>query len=67
MIGALGKVWPWQNNLTKLGENVSNFNTPVLPQNFDGGSPEVEKALTLMILGFVLLFVVEQSKFLFKK
>ena len=67
MIGALGKVWPWQNNLIKVGEDVTNSNTPVLPQNFDGSSPEVEKALTLMVLGFVLLFVVEQSKFLFKK
>ena len=67
MIGALGKVWPWQNNLTKLGEDIPNFNTPVLPQNFDGASPQLEKALILMFLGFVLLFVVEQSKVLLKK
>jgi putative membrane protein len=67
MIGALGKVWPWQNQPTKLSDNVPNFYTAVLPQNFDGASPEVEKALILMFLGFVLLFVVEQSKVLLKK
>ena len=67
MIGALGKVWPWQNQHTKLSDNVPNFNTAVLPQNFDGASPEIEKALILMFLGFVLLFVLEQSKVLLKK
>ena len=67
MIGALGKVWPWQNQPTKFRDNDPNFNIAVLPQNFDGALPEVEKALILMFLGFGLLFVVEQSKVLLKK
>jgi putative membrane protein len=67
MIGALGKVWPWQNQLEKLSEDASNFNTAVLPQDFNGASPEVDKALILMIFGFALLFVIEKTKVLLKK
>ena len=67
MIGALGKVWPWQNQISQLSENDSKINMAVLPQNFDGSSPEVEKALIFMFFGFILLFAIEQSKVLLKK
>ena len=67
MIGALGKVWPWQNQISQLSENDSKINIAVLPQNFDGSSPEVEKALIFMFFGFILLFAIEQSKVLLKK
>lgn len=67
MIGALGKVWPWQNQISKLSENDSKINIAVLPQNFEGSSPEVEKALILMFFGFILLFAIEQYKVLLKK
>ncbi len=66
MTGALGKVWPWQNQLTTLSEDGAIYSTAVLPQNFEGSSPEFEKALILMLFGFVLMFAVEKVKILFK-
>jgi putative membrane protein len=66
MIGALGKVWPWKNQILNLGENDLKYDIAVLPQNFDGSSPEIEKSLILMFLGFILVFVLEQSKILSK-
>ena len=67
MIGALAKVWPWQNQLEKLNEDTLSSYKAVLPKNFDGASPEVEKALILMVFGFALLFVIEKTKILLKK
>ncbi len=66
MTGALGKVWPWQNQLTTLSEDGAIYSTAVLPQNFEGSSPEFEKALILMLFGFVLMFALEKGKILFK-
>ena len=67
MLGALNKVWPWQNKLPKPDENAPEITVAVLPQNFHGASPEIGKAIFLMIFGFVLLFTLERSKVLFKK
>ena len=67
MLGALNKVWPWQNKLPKINENAPEITVAVLPQNFDGASPEIGKAIFLMFFGFVLLFALERSKVLFKK
>jgi putative membrane protein len=67
MLGAINKVWPWQNKLPKLNENAPEITVAVLPQNFDGAAPEIEKAILLMLFGFVLLFALERSKALFKK
>ena len=66
MIGALSKVWPWKNKISSLGDNDLKFDVAVLPQNFDGSSPEIEKSLILMFLGFILILVLEQSKILSK-
>ena len=67
MLGALNKVWPWQNQLPKSSEEAPEMTVAVFPQHFEGGSPEMEKALILMFFGFVLLFALERSKVLFKK
>lgn len=67
MLGALNKVWPWQNKLPKLQANTPELTVAVLPQNFEGATPEIGKAVFLMFLGFVLLFALERSKTLFKK
>jgi putative membrane protein len=67
MLGAINKVWPWQNKLPKLNENAPEITVAVLPQNFDGAAPEIGKAILLMLFGFVLLFALERSKALFKK
>lgn len=67
MLGALNKVWPWQNQLPKSSEEAPEMTVAVFPQHFEGGSPEMGKALILMFFGFVLLFALERSKVLFKK
>ena len=67
MLGALNKVWPWQNKLPKSHENLPEITVAVLPQDFDGASPEIAKAIFLMVFGFILLFALERSKALFKK
>ncbi|MDG1191643.1 MAG: DUF368 domain-containing protein [Flavobacteriaceae bacterium] len=67
MLGALNKVWPWQNQLPKSSKETPEMTVAVFPQHFEGGSPEMGKALILMFFGFVLLFALERSKVLFKK
>jgi len=67
MLGALNKVWPWQNQLPKSSEEAPEITVAVFPQHFEGGSPEMGKALILMFFGFVLLLALERSKVLFKK
>lgn len=67
MLGALNKVWPWQNQLPKSSKEAPEMTVAVFPQHFEGGSPEMGKALILMFFGFVLFFALERSKVLFKK
>ncbi len=67
MVGALIKVWPWQNQVPKLKEDAPNLNISVLPNDFLGGSPEIVKALILMFSGFILIYIIEKSKILLKK
>lgn len=67
MLGALNKVWPWQNQLPITSTDDPKISIAVLPQNFEGGSPEIGKAIVLILLGFVMLFAMEKSKVLFKK
>lgn len=67
MLGALNKVWPWQNPLPKASEEAPEITVAVLPQHFEGGSPEIGTAIFLMLLGFAMLFLLEKSKALFKK
>lgn len=62
MVGALHKIWPWQNEVSSF-ETISKSiqTTAVLPQNFDG-DPQLLSALFLMVLGFFILFVLERLK-----
>tara|TARA_A100001011_G_scaffold400842_1_gene519707 strand:+ start:28858 stop:29763 length:906 start_codon:yes stop_codon:yes gene_type:complete len=67
MLGALIKVWPWQNQVPKLSGDDPSLNISVLPNDFLGGSPEIVKAFLLMFSGFILIYVIERSKILLKK
>ena len=57
MLGALHKVWPWQNaNVASIKQTVA-----VLPQHFEG-DPQLLTALLWMSLGFGILFFIERIK-----
>ena len=66
MAGALQKVWPWQNKLSSGAENTIEKTVAVLPQNFEGVSHDLVKAIILMVLGFILLFLLENRKIIIK-
>ena len=62
MVGALHKVWPWQNEVSSFATVSKNVQTTaVLPQNFEG-DPQLLSALFLMVFGFFILFVLERLK-----
>ena len=62
MLGALHKVWPWQNEVGSFETISKSVQTiAVLPQNFDGDS-QLLSALFLMVFGFFILFVLERLK-----
>jgi len=67
MLGALNKVWPWQNPVPKTNEDSPQLMEAALPQQFKGGDPEIVKAVFLMVVGFGLLFLLEKSKRFIKK
>lgn len=57
MLGALHKVWPWQNaDVASIKQTVA-----VLPQHFKG-DPQLLTALLWMSLGFGILFFIERIK-----
>jgi len=57
MLGALHKVWPWQNaDVAYIKKTVA-----VLPQHFKG-DPQLLTALLWMSLGFGILFLIERIK-----
>ena len=57
MLGALHKVWPWQNaDVASIKQTVA-----VLPQHFEG-DPQLLTALLWMSLGFGILFFIERIK-----
>ena len=57
MIGALHKVWPWQNTLSSSSKETY----AVLPSQFSG-DPQIFTALLWMLIGFGILFLIERSK-----
>ena len=67
MIGALHKVWPWQKEIIIDSSNIIEKNIAVFPSSFEGGDPQIIKALILMFLGFTILFVMERTKSIQKK
>lgn len=57
MIGALHKVWPWQNT---VGNTVKET-VAVLPQAYNG-EPQLVITTMWMMIGFGILFLIERSK-----
>ena len=66
MLGSIHKIWPWQNK--SIEKKILNFEQtfPVLPQNYEGQDSQLIKGITLMLLGFIILFFLEKTKSLFK-
>ena len=62
MIGALHKVWPWQNSLS----DPLNETHAVLPHQFIG-NPQITTVILWMSIGFGILFLVERVKILIIK
>ena len=58
MIGALHKVWPWQKEIIIDSSSVIEKKIAVFPSSFEGSDPQIIKALILMFLGFIILFVI---------
>ena len=57
MIGALHKVWPWQNTVAdSVKETLA-----VLPHEYNG-EPQILIVITWMLIGFGILFLIERSK-----
>jgi len=57
MIGALHKVWPWQNSLNdSLKESYA-----VLPKQYNG-DPQISVAVLWIFIGFAILFIIERIK-----
>ena len=48
MIGSLNKIWPWQNIIKKNNSIIDHQMIPVFPQNYNGGDPEMNKAITFI-------------------
>jgi putative membrane protein len=57
MIGAIHKVWPWQNT---VGNTVKET-VAVLPQAYNG-EPQLVITTMWMLIGFGILFLIERSK-----
>jgi putative membrane protein len=62
MIGALHKVWPWQNTLSDPFKETH----AVLPHQFIG-NPQVTTVILWMSIGFGILFLIERVKILIIK
>ncbi|MEO1434847.1 MAG: DUF368 domain-containing protein [Bacteroidota bacterium] len=65
MIGALNKVWPWQNvvetRVDSHGETVPFILKSVLPGQFDG-EPYTLFAILLTAAGFSIVFLLERTR-----
>ena len=57
MIGALHKVWPWQN----IVANSVKETLAVLPHEYNG-DPQILIVITWMLIGCGILFLIERSK-----
>ncbi len=57
MIGALHKVWPWQNTVADSAKE----SLAVLPHEYNG-DPQILIVITWMLIGFGILFLIERSK-----
>lgn len=63
MVGALNKIWPWKEvleyRINSSGEEVPFLEQSIFPQNFDG-EPQVLIALVFAVIGFLIIFLLEQ-------
>ena len=63
MASSLNKVWPWkqvlETRINSHGEVVPYIDKSILPQNFDG-QPQILTAITLAIIGFIVIFGMEK-------
>lgn len=63
MIGALNKIWPWKEVLsTRInshGEEVTFLDKSILPTSYEG-DPQLVLAITMAILGFLVIFLMER-------
>lgn len=66
IIGALGKVWPWKEaisfRINSAGEQIPLVEKVLMPQSFQeitGQSAQIPMAITMMILGFSIVFALE--------
>ena len=66
MIGSLNKIWPWQNIIKKNNSIIDHQMIPVFPQNYNGGDPEMNKAITFLFLGLISIFILEKVKSFFE-
>ena len=62
MIGALHKVWPWQNT---LNDSVKESQA-VMPKQYDG-DPQIVIAILWIFVGFAIIFIIERGKKLLSK
>ena len=62
MIGALHKVWPWQNT---LNDSIKESQA-VLPKQYDG-DPQIAIAILWIFVGFAIIFIIERGKTLLSK
>ncbi len=64
MIGALNKVWPWQNviktRINSDGEEEPFLLQSVMPNAYTEGETMLIPAIVLMILGFGIVFLLEK-------
>ncbi|MFK7900268.1 MAG: DUF368 domain-containing protein [Cyclobacteriaceae bacterium] len=65
MIGALNKVWPWQNTtqfrVNSHGENIPFITENVLPSHYSEHQPLFYGCLLLLLVGFILVLVLEKT------
>ncbi|NNE56421.1 MAG: DUF368 domain-containing protein, partial [Flavobacteriales bacterium] len=69
LIGSLNKLWPWKQNVELLythSDGRQDFlQTNVLPETFsklpEGGEPQILIAIVLALVGFALIFMMEQA------
>lgn len=63
MIGSLNKIWPWKKTLTwrmdSHNEKVPFLEQSISPFSFEGNN-QILIAITLMVLGFLAIFVLER-------
>jgi putative membrane protein len=63
MIGALHKLWPWQQNFEwSLGENTKTLSKPISPFEYQE-NPQLILAVVFFITGLCLVWILERKKF----